>query len=114
MPKSAIFASFFGSLVVVTFAGSLVFAQDSRPVGTARFAPPKRILAGREPMGQKRSYPSPVLEDMNGDGLSDIVIGDLPGYLTVSLRLAGEGPPRFSPEKRLSGADGKDLKFDNW
>jgi hypothetical protein len=114
MPKSAISASFFGSLVAVTFAGSLVFAQESRPIGSSYFAPPKRILADQKPMGQLRSYPSPVLEDMNGDGLSDIVIGDLPGYLTVALRLAGHGPPRFGPEKRLSGADGKDLKFNNW
>lgn len=110
MSNFARFAFFFALALVE----SSIVAQDSRPIGSTLFSAPKRILADQKPMGQTRSYPSPVLEDMNGDGLSDIVIGDLPGYLTVSLRLAGAGPPRFGPEKRLSGADGKDLKFNNW
>lgn len=80
----------------------------------ASFAPPVRLKAGDKLMGEARLFPSPVFEDMDGDGRADLVIGDLIGRMTVALRLPGGGPPRFGPESVLKGADGKDLKFHNW
>ena len=80
----------------------------------ARFAAPVLLLAGEKSMGARRLYPSPVFQDMNGDGRADIVIGYLPGRITVALRLAGDGPPRFGPEEPLLARDGKPLDFGNW
>ena len=80
----------------------------------ARFAAPVLLLAGEKTMGVRRLYPSPVFQDRNGDGRADIVIGDLPGRITVALRLAGDGPPRFGPEEPLLARDGKPLDFHNW
>lgn len=97
-----------------------VTAQD--PSGRANtgasaaptFAAPVRLQAGDKFMGEGRLYPSPVFHDVDGDGRLDVVIGDLPGRLTVALRVPGEGPPRFAAEKPMLGADGQPLKFHNW
>jgi hypothetical protein len=59
-------------------------------------------------------YPSPVLQDMNGDGRADVVLGDLWGRITVALRTAGDGPPCFGPDEPLLGRDGAALDFKNW
>lgn len=80
----------------------------------ARFAAPVLLMAGEKPMGARRLYPSPVFQDMNGDGRADIVIGDLPGRITVALRATGDGPPRFGPDEPLLARDGKALDFHNW
>ena len=86
-------------------------AAAARPA--AAFAAPVRVMAGSQPMGSKRLYPSPVFRDMNGDGLADVVIGDLFGRITVALRLAGD-EPAWGEEEALQAEDGKDLKFSNW
>jgi hypothetical protein len=91
----------------------LVSARGEAPDRPA-FAAPVRMEAGDKFMGEGRLYPSPVFHDVDGDGLADIVIGDLVGRLTVAPRLKGEGPPRFGPETLVKAADGKDLDFDNW
>ena len=52
--------------------------------------------------------------DMNGDGLLDIVVGDLIGKMTVALREPGDGPPKFAAETKLMALDGKELDFANW
>ena|SRR5438552_4155355 len=79
-----------------------------------KFAPPVRLEAGDKFLGENRLFPSPVFHDMNGDGLPDIVVGDLPGRLTVALRLPGDGPPRYGAETKLKATDGKELDFHNW
>lgn len=77
------------------------------------FAPPVRLKAGDKWLGEKRLYPSPVFHDVNGDGHLDIVVGDLPGKLTVALRKPGTAMA-FEAEKDLLAASGKALKFNNW
>ena len=77
----------------------------------------RRITAQRDGdkfMGVGRLYPSPVFHDVNGDGALDIVVGDLPGFLTVALRKPGADRMAFGPETRLKDFEGKDLKFHNW
>lgn len=86
----------------------------STGITAATFAAPVRLTAGDKLMGENRLYPSPVLQDMNGDGLADIVIGDLFGKVTVAHRVAGEGPAKFSAETTLNNFEGKELKFKNW
>ncbi len=80
----------------------------------ARFAPPVRLSAGDKLLGAHRLFPSPVFHDMNGDGLPDLVVGDLIGKLSVALRVPGADPRAFAPETELQAADGKAIDFHNW
>jgi len=73
-----------------------------------------RLMAGETFLGVDRLYPSPMLHDMNGDGLADIVVGDLRGRITVALRQPGDGPARYAAETKLMALDGKELDFANW
>ncbi|HVS09675.1 MAG TPA: hypothetical protein VMS76_07345 [Planctomycetota bacterium] len=110
------------ALACSLFVASLANAQspDARASEAASaqpaaiFASPVRVMAGSKPMGVGRLYPSPVFRDMNGDGLADVVIGDLFGRITVATRIAGDGPPAWGAEVPLEAVDGKELKFSNW
>lgn len=78
-----------------------------------RFAEPKRVLAGDAFLGEGRLYPSPVLHDVDGDGLKDIVVGDLLGAVTFAPRVAGK-TVAFAAGRPFPDRDGKPLKFHNW
>ncbi|MBI3819452.1 MAG: hypothetical protein HY286_12220 [Planctomycetes bacterium] len=97
----------------LTFTILAASVQAQAPKET-KFAPPVRLKSGDAFMGGGRLYPSPVFKDMNGDGLPDVVIGDLFGRITVSLRLPGKDPRAFAAETELMAADGKRLDFHNW
>jgi hypothetical protein len=103
-------------VLVASTAWSQGTKISASPVGlrAPKFAAPVRLKAGEAWIGLKRHYPSPVFQDMNGDGRLDLVIGDLPGALTVALRAPGDGFPVYAAESRLKGRDGKDLDFSNW
>lgn len=101
------------TLLALTVAGALF--QSTSPAQAAKhFAAPVRLMAGDMMLGEGRLYPSPVCQDMNGDGLADIVVGDLFGHLTVALRVPGGGTPTFGKETKLKALDGKELDFGNW
>src|SRR6187551_4116390 len=85
---------------------ALASAPGDAPVAPT-FAPPVRLMAGEAFLGGGRLFPSPVFHDVNGDGLSDIVVGDLPGRLTVALRVKGDDPRKFAAETELMASDGK-------
>ena len=93
--------------------GAFAPATGDTPLAPT-FAPPVRLMAGDEFLGGDRLFPSPVYHDMNGDGLLDIVVGDLPGRLTVALRRKGADPRAYEAETELKAADGKRLDFHNW
>jgi hypothetical protein len=96
---------------LVLVATGLAWADET---GTeVRFAEPKRVLAGEAFLGEGRLYPSPVLHDVDGDGMKDIVVGDLLGAVTFAPRIAGR-TVAFGAEKPFPGRDGKPLKFHNW
>lgn len=88
-----------------------------KPVAAATespFAPAIRLTDGGAPLGSDRSFPSPVLQDMNADGVPDLVIGDLWGKLTVSLQIREKGANRWTHDTPLLDADGAELDFHNW
>ncbi|MHC4933242.1 MAG: hypothetical protein ACYTGV_13745 [Planctomycetota bacterium] len=98
-------------LLALTAIAFLVVSQGiADEIDNAQFAAPKRIQAGEAFLGEGRLYPSPVLHDVDGDGKSDIVVGDLFGKVTVALRASGA----FAAETPLLDRDGKPLKFHNW
>lgn len=82
--------------------------------GVATFAAPVRVNAGAKLLGERRLYPSPVYHDLDGDGLQDIVVGDLRGRLTVAKRLPGAGPAKYAEEQPVLAVDGKEIDFHNW
>jgi len=111
--RTSIAALFTVSVVIPSRAT----AQDLGAAGSARaptFAPPVRLACDGEFLGATRLYPSPVIHDVNGDGLADLVLGDLWGSVTVSLRRAGDATPSFGPEAPITASDGSELKFNNW
>ena len=81
----------------------------------AVFAAPVRLRAGDEFLGHGRLYPSPAVRDMDGDGLLDVVIGDLPGRVTVARRQQlDDGTLALQSEVPLKDRRGEALRFNNW
>ena len=90
-----------------------LLAAASAVAQAPTFAPPVRLKAGDAFLGDKRLFPSPVYHDLNGDQRADLVVGDLPGALTVAHRAAGT-PAAFAAEEKVLDADGKAVHFGNW
>ena len=102
---------------MLAIAGAYPLLQG--PEGTSEvpglFKAPVRLQAGDKFLGENRLYPSPVVHDLDGDGLPDIVVGDLMGKVTVATRLtASDGRLRFEQEKAVQNREGQPLKFHNW
>jgi len=91
----------------------LLLATATAVAQSPTFAPPVRLKAGDKFLGEGRWFPSPVYHDLNGDKLADIVVGDLPGHLTVAHRVAGASAT-FAAEENVLGADGKIVDLHNW
>lgn len=78
-----------------------------------QFAAPIRIQVDGAFLGGKKLYPSPVWHDLDGDGVLDLVVGDLPGRIVVARGLGGQ-PPAYAKEVALERAKGTRLQFHNW
>ena len=65
-------------------------------------------------MGNTQLYPSPALFDLDGDGVLEMIVGDLFGNLMVSKRVPGDDRLAWTRAEPMEGADGKPLKFNNW
>ena len=113
----------------LVLAGSLgigvaLGAQEERPValtGGAKvaptasvFEPPVRLMSEKEYLGSGRLFPSPVAHDLDGDGVPEIYLGDLPGRITVTRRATVDGSVTWGATRPLEGASGQPLDFSNW
>ncbi|MEO6595489.1 MAG: hypothetical protein ABIP94_12115 [Planctomycetota bacterium] len=91
----------------------LLLATAAAVAQSPTFAVPVRLRAGDKFLGEARMFPSPVYHDLNGDGRADIVVGDLPGRLTVAYR-TDAATATFGKEENVLGADGKQVDLHNW
>jgi hypothetical protein len=102
------------SLSLLSASGFAFAASEAAAPPGETFAPPVRLKAGAKFMGDGRLYPSPAFHDVNGDEQLDVVIGDLPGILTVAVRKPGADRLAFEAETTVMDLDEKPLKFHNW
>ena len=105
------------NMIVAGFAVLVTGLLCPSAYGQATYAhlqPPILLKAADTVIGAKRLYPSPVFQDMNRDGVMDLVLGDLRGILTVSLGERTATGVTFGKEVNLKATDGHDLKFHNW
>ncbi|MBK8975429.1 MAG: hypothetical protein IPM29_05850 [Planctomycetes bacterium] len=100
------------ALAALTAAAAPSPADLARPQEPPTFATPIRLLADGKPLGQRLPYPSPRRYDIDGDGETELVIGDLPGRVQVADKL-GDDPATWSALRPFE-TDGRPLKFHNW
>ena len=74
--------------VLLAIACAIPLMQDTegKSGDDGLFKAPVRLKAGDKWLGENRLYPSPAVHDLDGDGLPDIVVGDLRGIVTVATR----------------------------
>jgi len=82
-------------------------------IDDTKFATPVKLTADDYDFA-KEIYPSPVIYDLDGDGKSELVIGDLRGYLQIANRTSVDDQSGWGPLTKMKAVDGTDLKFDNW
>lgn len=78
---------------------------------TVHFAPPVQVTTAGATWGDK-IYPTPVLQDIDGDGARELVVGDLIGNLWVAE--PGESEVAWAKHTQLETKDGKKLRLNNW
>ena len=76
------------------------------------FAAPEVVTVGGKSLKDK-IYPTPVLQDLDGDGIRELVIGDLWGNLFFAKPMADANDVTWSALRKFQ-ADGKPLKLNNW
>ena len=64
----------------------------------------------------KQMYPSPAFYDVDNDGQTELVVGDIFGSLNVyeNTNDSGKGDPVWSKHTSLETAEGEKIKVSNW
>ena len=102
------------------------FAQETAPADTdatkaapakPTFAAPVEVTNGNEAF-RGLIYPTPVLQDVTGDGTPELIVGDLRGQVWICRKPAAEGETQLSDTEwtkmEQAQAAGKPLKLQNW
>ncbi len=77
---------------------------------TNLFDPPEALLTADSPFtGQM--YPSPVLQDIDGDGKAELIVGDLPGRMRFATRKGND--LQWSKLNPMESGD-EPLRLNNW
>ena len=105
---------FAGVLFMLLVAGAFIPCVVAQTTEGPRFAEPVRLKAGDAFLGEGRSYPSPAMHDIDGDGVVDVVIGDLPGTISLARGVRKGGAYTLAAEKSVKMKDGNRLEFNNW
>tara|TARA_R110002126_G_scaffold4409_23_gene23264 strand:- start:4462 stop:4752 length:291 start_codon:yes stop_codon:yes gene_type:complete len=92
------------TLLIAPLAAAL--AGDAKPVS---FEAPIQLETTGESF-DTLVYPTPVLQDLNGDGKAELVIGDLIGNL---FRCDAQSDGKWGAMKPME-AEGEPLKLNNW
>jgi hypothetical protein len=83
----------------------------------ATFEAPFRLMVGNRPLNTaaKQMYPSPAMFDVDHDGKSELVIGDIFGSLNVyENQNDADGDPVWSSHHALTSTTGDAIKVSNW
>lgn len=111
--------------LVSTLLAAPVAAQDApASLGPAAakangpaFAAPALIVGVDGPINSEKNllFPTPVLFDVDRDGATELVVGDLWGSLYIYERVRDEdGAADWSTGTALTYADGVNVELPNW
>ena len=83
--------------------------------GTDSLLPPMRVAAGGEiiDVGPCVAHAGPRLEDFDGDGTQDLLVGDFVGHVHVHLNTGTNESPMWA-EGQVMEANGEVVKIPNW
>jgi hypothetical protein len=94
MPNHALAAVFAGTLSALVPAG-----------GPGELAPPVRVKAAGKPIDVDVGHAAPLLHDLDGDGLPDLLLGQFGGgKLRIYLNRGRPGKPDFRNYAYLKAA----------
>ncbi|MEL6427988.1 MAG: hypothetical protein AAFZ87_11310 [Planctomycetota bacterium] len=98
------------SLLVVPAAALL--GGDPADAPPTRFADPVPLTAGGAPL-EGLVYPSPALVDLDGDGRTELVLGDLWGHVWSASPLQSGDVTAFGERAQVQCGP-EPLKLNNW
>jgi hypothetical protein len=85
-----------------------VFGAEKEPVATAKFATPIKIEAKDGPIDVEIGHAAPFYGDFNGDGVSDLLVGQFgDGKLRIYKNVGTAAEPKFA-DYEFFQAGGKD------
>jgi hypothetical protein len=88
-------------------------SANSTAQDPAKFDAPVELTADGKPM-RGIYYPSPTLQDIDGDKRRELLIGDLPGRIRVLQPGAQRGGTGWGEIEFLKAKGGENLKLNNW
>src|SRR5579871_3532349 len=110
------------SLLVLLVPLILGFADEDKPPAkksaeppkqpaiTYRFAPPVRLQAAGKPIDTAVGHAAPLAVDFDGDGKTDLLVGQFGEGLLLFYRNVGTNTePRYTAGMKVQ-ADGKDVR----
>jgi hypothetical protein len=90
---------------------TLVVADGLAAQQQSTFEPPVRLMAGDEYIdsGDNWGHSGPCYDDVDGDGLRDLIVGDFSGKFRVYPNVGTADDPKFGTGSYLQAA-GKDAE----
>lgn len=97
---------------------SIVVSVDLPNAKSSPFAEPVRLLSGGKPLNAeaRQMYPSPAWYDVDGDGVTELIVGDISGKLNVyeNKNGTGKGDPIWGKPSALKNSEGTEIRVSNW
>lgn len=77
------------------------------------FGKPEPLLTAGKPF-KGIMYPSPVLQDLDGDGVAELIVGDLPGRMRFAKRDASGKDTDWAALQPMKLWNGDRIDLSNW